>query len=137
MANEGRTQITVRRAGLGTFEIQTADGQVVRIGAGGCSPTELLLAAVASSIAADVDGVVSRRAEPSGFEIEAGTETARGPGGNALGQLELVVRLALPDDGAGSAARALAPRAAQYSTERTSAVAKAIQAETAVSLKFE
>ncbi len=137
MASEGTTRITIRRAGNGAFELQTGDGQSIRIGAGGCSPTELLLAALAASIATDIDAVVSRRAEPSAFEVDASTEASRGPSGNTLGQIDLGVRLHLPEDGAGTAARALAPRAAQYSTERTSAIAKAIQAQTPISVKLE
>lgn len=135
MASAGTSEITVRRVGTGTFELRTADGQVVRIGEGGCSPTELLLAAVAASIGADIDAVVSRRAEPTGFEVEASADAVRGTNGNTLDNLELRVRLGLPSDSSGAAA--LAPRAAQYSMERTSAVAKVLQTQTSISMKLE
>lgn len=137
MASAGTSEITVRRVGTGTFELRTADGQVVRIGEGGCSPTELLLAAVAASIGADIDAVVSRRAEPTGFEVEASADAVRGTNGNTLDNLELRVRLGLPSDSSGAAALALAPRAAQYSMERTSAVAKVLQTQTSISMKLE
>lgn len=109
----------------------------MRIGEGGCSPTELLLAAVAASIGADIDAVVSRRAEPTGFEVEASADAVRGTNGNTLDNLELRVRLGLPSDSSGAAALALAPRAAQYSMERTSAVAKVLQTPTSISMKLE
>ena len=110
-------------------------GQKRRDRGGGFGPDRQRGRVAGELIGADIDAVVSRRAEPTGFEVEASADAVRGTNGNTLDNLELRVRLGLPSDSSGAAA--LAPRAAQYSMERTSAVAKVLQTQTSISMKLE
>ena len=104
---------------------------------GGFSPTELLLAALASCTAIDVDTLTSRRAEPTAFEVRVDATKVRDELGNRLQDLVVTFRLAFPEGPAGDAAREVLPEAVRRSHDRLCTVSRTIELGTPVATRVE
>ena len=91
------------------------------------TPTELLLAAIASCTAIDVDTLTSRRAEPTAFEVVAEADKVRDEEGNHLTDITVTFRLEFPAGEAGDAARAVLPDAVKKSHDRICTVGRTVE----------
>jgi putative redox protein len=101
------------------------------------SPTELLLAALASCTAIDVDTLTSRRAEPTSFEVRVDATKVRDELGNRLQDLVVTFRVAFPEGPAGDAAREVLPEAVRRSHNRLCTVGRTIETGPAVGTRIE
>lgn len=91
------------------------------------TPTELLLVAIASCTAIDVDTLTSRRAQPTAFEVIAEAEKVRDDEGNHLTDITVTFRLEFPAGEAGDAARAVLPDAVKKSHDRICTVGRTVE----------
>jgi uncharacterized OsmC-like protein len=91
------------------------------------TPTELLLVAIASCTAIDVDTLTSRRAQPSAFEVVAEADKVRDDLGNHLTDITVTFRLEFPTGEAGDAARAVLPDAVKKSHDRICTVGRTVE----------
>ena len=123
--------IELERTEPGVFVVRNARGGELRVGgdAGDLfSPLELLLAAIASCSAADVDAITRRRAEPDRFRARVDAQKVRDETGNILRDIELTFSVAFPPGEAGDAAREALPRAVQSSHDRSCTVSRTVEA---------
>ena len=104
---------------------------------GGFSPTELLLAALASCTAIDVDTLTSRRAEPTSFEVRVDATKVRDELGNRLQDLVVTFRVAFPEGPAGDAAREVLPEAVRRSHNRLCTVGRTIETGPEIGTRIE
>jgi putative redox protein len=136
MADDSQRSVTLRRTGLGHYEVRNARGATMTIGIGDdadFTPVELLLAALGGCTGADVDYITSKRAEPDGFTVHVTGDKVRDEtGGNRLVNLAIELRVTFPDGDAGDAAREALPRAARMSHDRLCTVSRTVQLGTPV-----
>ena len=114
-------------------------GQIVLGGGAGTdfTPTELLMAAIGSCTAIDVDIVTSRRAEPDAFEVLVDAEKVRDEGGNRLTDLLVTFRVSFPEGEAGDRAREILPDAVKKSHERLCTVSRTVELGTPIATRIE
>ena len=103
----------------------------------GFSPSELLLAALASCTAIDVDVLTSRRAEPTSFEVRVDATKVRDELGNRLQDLVVTFRVAFPEGPAGDAAREVLPEAVRRSHNRLCTVGRTIETGPVIGTRIE
>lgn len=123
--------IGLERVAAGVYVARNARGGEIRIGgdAGDLfTPVELLLAAIASCSATDVDAVTSRRAEPESFAARVDAQNTRDDVGNILQDIRLTFAVTFPEGEAGDEARAVLPRAVQTSHDRSCTVSRTVEA---------
>ena len=109
-------------------EPQAAGGQNA-----GPGPYNLLLAALGGCTGADVDHIVSKRAEPDSFDVHVTGDKIRDEtGGNRLVNLAIELRVTFPEGAAGDAAREALPRAARMSHDRLCTVSRTVELGTPV-----
>jgi uncharacterized OsmC-like protein len=136
MADQTQRSVTLQRASLGRYEVRNARGGTITIGVGDdtdFTPVELLLAALGGCTGADVDHIVSKRAEPDGFSVHVTGDKVRDEtGGNRLVNLAIELHVTFPEGAAGDAARAVLPRAAQMSHDRLCTVSRTVELGTPV-----
>ncbi len=133
----GHREVSLRRVGLGTYEVTNPRGGTMTIGGGGTTadftPVELLLAAIAGCTATDVDHITSRRAVPEEMVLTCSGEKVRSDEqGNLLSGLEVEFRVAFPDGEAGDRAREMLPRAVQRSHDRLCTVSRTVEVGTPI-----
>ncbi|HTT51251.1 MAG TPA: OsmC family protein [Streptosporangiaceae bacterium] len=115
-------------------------GGQITLGTGGderFTPTELLLAAVGSCSAIDVDILTSRRAEPESFLVSAGAEKVRDGSGNRLTDIQVAFRIAFPAGSDGDVARAVLPDVIRKSHDRLCTVGRTVELGTPVTERAE
>jgi uncharacterized OsmC-like protein len=137
MAEDSTRSIRFRRLEKGRYEATNERGGSLVFGSSvdgddAFTPVELLLAAVAGCTAADVDFIVSKRAEPSRFEVSMTAEKVRDEGGNHLSNLVVRFDVAFADDEQGDAARAVMPAAIQRSHDYLCTVSRTVELGTPV-----
>ena len=98
----------------------------------GFTPTELLLAALGSCTAADVEALTTRRAEPESFSVQVEAEKVRDDSGNRLEDLTVTFRVRFPVGAEGDAARAVLPEAVQRSHDRLCTVGRTVELGTPI-----
>src|SRR5215213_628871 len=101
MADDPTRSIRFRRLELGRYEAINARGGSLEFGSSldgdsAFTPVELLLTAVAGCTAADVDFIVSKRAEPTKFEVSMTGQKVRDEHGNHLSELVVRFDVAFP-----------------------------------------
>ncbi len=101
------------------------------------TPVDLLLAAIGSCTAIDVDIFTSRRAEPDKFEILVDAEKVRDEGGNHLTDLVVTFRILFPEGEPGDKARALLPDAVKKSHDRLCTVSRTVELGTPIATRIE
>lgn len=134
-----RRGVVVERTAAGSYRARSAAGATIDFGTGEgqFSPVELLLAAVGGCTAVDVDVVTSRRSEPERFEVEVSAQKVRDDQGAVrLEDVEVLFRLAFPDDEAGRQAMRLVPRLVQLSHEKDCTVSRTVELPTHVSARL-
>jgi putative redox protein len=141
MADDTQRSVTLHRTSLGRYEVRNARGGTMTIGVGDgtdFTPVELLLAALGGCTGADVDFIVSKRAEPDDFSVHVTADKVRDEaGGNRLINLALELRATFPEGAGGDAARAMLPRAARMSHDRLCTVSRTIELGTPVDTRTE
>jgi putative redox protein len=136
----GYRTVTVRRGTGGDLHATNVRGGTLRVGHGddeGFTPTELLLTAIASCIAADVDALTSRRAEPETFSVQVEAEKVREDGGNRVDDLTVTFRVTFPAGPDGDDARAVLPAAVQRSHDRLCTVGRTVERGTPIATRIE
>jgi putative redox protein len=101
------------------------------------TPVELLLTAIGTCTAADVDILTSRRAEPESFQVTVGAEKIRDAQGNRLTDIVVTFRVAFPDGEDGDKARAILPEVVQTSHDRLCTVSRTVELGTPVTPHIE
>jgi uncharacterized OsmC-like protein len=133
--------VQLSRIAEGVYLATNARGGTVRFGshAGEAfTPVELLLAAIAGCSAVDVDIVTGRRATADEFGVEVTAHKARDEGGGSvLRDIEMTFTLRFPETEAGDAARALLPRAAKASHDRSCTVSRTVESGVPVSVSVD
>jgi putative redox protein len=137
MTDDTLRAVDVERTGLGRFLVRNARGSSISVGTGDgddFTPVELLLAAIGSCTALDVDVVTSRRAEPDRFTVRVTGDKVRDEsGGNRMVNLGVQFAVAFPDGAGGDAARDELPRAVRRSHDRICTVSRTVELGTPIS----
>jgi putative redox protein len=130
--------ISVDRVSPGRFVATNDRGGHLWIGTGAeFTPTELLLAAIGTCTAIDVDTLTSRRAEPLSFSVRVDANKVRDDGGNHLTDIAVTFQVEFPTDEGGDAARAILPEAAKKSHDRWCTVGRTVNLGTPIATRFE
>jgi uncharacterized OsmC-like protein len=137
MADDSTRSIRFRRLELGRYEATKVRGGSLVFGSGlngdsAFTPVELLLTAVAGCTAADVDFIVSKRAEPSQFEVSMTGQKVRDEDGNHLSNLVVRFDVAFPPDHDGEAGRQVMSAAIQRSHDYLCTVSRTVELGTQV-----
>jgi len=141
MSAETHRWIEIERPATGVFVARNARGGELRVTPGlddpAFTPVELLLAAIATCSAADVDVITGRRAQPESFTARVDAHKVRDEGGNILRDIVLSFRVVFPTGADGDAAREALPRAVQVSHDRTCTVSRTVQAEVPIEVRVD
>ncbi|MGW6276373.1 OsmC family protein [Kribbella sp. NPDC055071] len=129
-------QVEFERLANSSYEVRNVRGGTLRVGSGGAdtdfTPVELLLAAIGTCSAIDVDIVVSRRSEPSEFRAVVSGDKLRDDDGNRLENLALEFTVRFPEGEAGDQAREALPRAVKMSHDRLCTVSRTVEVGTPI-----
>ncbi|MEV6300673.1 OsmC family protein [Actinoplanes sp. NPDC051861] len=141
MSDDTLRSVSLQRTDLGRYEVRNARGGTMTIGVGegtDFTPVELLLVALGGCTGADVDHIVSKRAEPESFSVHVTADKVRDEtGGNRMVNLAVELRVTFPEGAGGDAARAMLPRAAKMSHDRLCTVSRTIELGTPVETRTE
>ena len=135
MAQDTHRQVRIERVAAGSYTVRNERGGTITVGQGAdgeFTPVELLLTAIGTCTAIDVDVLTSRRAEPSEFTVEAGAEKVRDALGNRLTDIAVTFHVSFPEGEAGDAARELLPGAVRRSHDSLCTVSKTVELGTPV-----
>jgi uncharacterized OsmC-like protein len=140
MAAETLRSVDIERTGLGQYTARNIRGGTLEFGTGNpddpaFTPVELLLTAIAGCTAADVDFIVTKRAEAVTFSARVtGDKIRDDQGGNRLVNLAVEFTVAFPDGEAGDAAREALPRAMKMSHDRLCTVSRTVELGTPIAV---
>lgn len=140
MAENALRTVSLRRVGEGRYVATNARGAELTFGqadAGGFTPVELLLTAIAGCSAIDIDLITSRRAEPETFEMVTTATKVRDEQGNRLEDIEVSIRIRFPDGADGDAAREVLPDAVKKTHDRLCTVSRTVEVGTPVALQLD
>jgi putative redox protein len=135
MAQETHRQVGIQRIAPGQYTVTNERGGTITVGSGAegeFTPVELLLTAIGTCTAIDVDVLTSRRAEPTEFTIEVGAEKLRDELGSRLTDIAVTFHVAFPAGAGGDAARELLPGAVRRSHDSLCTVSKTVEIGTPV-----
>jgi putative redox protein len=136
MSADTQRSVEIERTSLGRYAVRNVRGGSMSIGNGedaDFTPVELLLAAIGGCTAADVDHIVSKRAEPGTFSIRVtGDKIRDAGGGNRMENLAVEFTVTFPEGEAGDAARQALPRAIQMSHDRLCTVSRTVELGTPI-----
>jgi uncharacterized OsmC-like protein len=132
--------VTLQRKSLGHYEARNVRGGTLTVGNGDgadFTPVELLLVALGSCTSADVDYIVSKRAEPESFDVQVTADKIRDEAGrNRLVNLAIELGINFPEGAAGDEAREALPRAAKMSHDRLCTVSRTIELGTPIDTRI-
>jgi uncharacterized OsmC-like protein len=139
MTDETPRTIEMSRLAKGRYVATNARGGRLVLGQGdeSFSPVELLLVAIAGCSAIDVDFIVSKRAEPTRFDLLMSGDKIRDDEGNRMTNLTLTFDVAFPDDDGGRAAYDVLPRAVQQSHDRLCTVSRTVEVGSPITTRIE
>ena len=139
MTDETPRTIEMSRLAKGRYVATNARGGRLVLGQGdeSFSPVELLLVAIAGCSAIDVDFIVSKRAEPTRFDLLMSGDKIRDDQGNRMTNLTLTFDVAFPDDDGGRAAYDVLPRAVQQSHDRLCTVSRTVEVGSPITTRIE
>jgi putative redox protein len=135
MAQETHRQVGIARTAPGHYTVTNERGGTITVGSGAegeFTPVELLLTAIGTCTAIDVDVLTSRRAEPTEFTIEVGAEKIRDELGSRLTDIAVTFHVTFPEGAGGDAARELLPGAVRRSHDSLCTVSKTVEIGTPV-----
>jgi putative redox protein len=127
--------VAITRVSASRYAVTNERGGTISVGDGSgddFTPVELLLTAIASCTAIDVDIVTSRRAEPGSFRVEVDADKVRDEGGNHLTDIVVTFSIAFPEGPDGDKARAILPGIVRQSHERLCTVSRTIELGTPI-----
>ncbi len=131
MSDETLRSIGLTQIGDARFKATNARGGETFIGIGGedpdFTPVELLLAAIGSCSALDVEAITKKRAASTGFEVSAEGHKVRDENGNHLTGIRITFDVSFPDGPGGDAAREVLPSAMAMSRDRLCTVSRTVQ----------
>ena len=134
---ETHRSVTLTQIGEHRFKATNPRGGVLPIGGGDdpdFSPVELLLAAVASCAAIDVEYITAKRALAESYDLHVEADKVRDEEGNHLTNLKVVFDLTFPDGEAGDAARGVLQSAIERSRDRICTVSRTVALPTPVEM---
>jgi putative redox protein len=137
MTDPDQRWVTIDRLDEGIYLARNARGHELRFGSNdpdGFTPVELFLASIAGCTAVDIDIVTGRRSPADEFQARVDAHYERDENGNRLTDIRLTFHVRFPDGEAGDAARAILPRVAQTSHDRTCTVSRTIDTGTPIEL---
>ena len=140
MAEDTHRQVSIERIANSRYTVTNDRGGQITVDTGrgtDFTPVELLLTAIGTCTAADVDILTSRRAEPRRFEVEVDAEKIRDSSGNHLTDITVTFRIAFPDGEAGDKARAILPDVVRQSHERLCTVSRTVELGTPITPRIE
>lgn len=129
--------VELTQIGEHRFKATNPRGGVLPIGGGDdpdFSPVELLLAAVASCAAIDVEYITAKRAAPESYDVHVEADKVRDDQGNHLTNIKVVFDLVFPEGEAGDAARSVLPSAIEKSRDRICTVSRTVALPTPVEM---
>ena len=136
MTDDTERSVALSRTGKARFRATNVRGGALEFGEGADSdftPVELLLAAIGTCSAIDIDIVTSRRAEPTEFRAEVrGDKIRDAEEGNRLVNLVVEFAITFPEGEAGDKARETLPRAVKMSHDRLCTVSRTVEVGTPV-----
>jgi putative redox protein len=135
MAQDTHRQVSIARAAAGAYTVTNERGGTISVGSGAdgeFTPVELLLAAIGTCTAIDVDVLTSRRAEPTGFTVEVDAEKVRDALGSHLTDIAVTFHVSFPEGTGGDAARELLPGAVRRSHDSLCTVGKTVELGTPI-----
>ncbi|WP_433002129.1 OsmC family protein [Kribbella sp. CA-294648] len=136
MSDDTLRQVQFERTANSKYEVSNVRGGTLSVGSGqdtDFTPVELLLAAIGTCSAIDVDIVTSRRAEPTEFRAVVRGNKLRDPEeGNRLENLAVEFTITFPEGEAGDKAREALPRAVKMSHDRLCTVSRTVELGTPV-----
>ncbi|PVG83948.1 oxidoreductase [Nocardioides gansuensis] len=131
MSDDSLRSIHLTKIGEARYKATNERGGETFIGVGGddpdFTPVELLLAAIASCTALDVEFITRKRAVATTFEVDASGDKVRDEQGNHLTGLRVSLDVVFPKGPEGDAARAALPRAVEQSRDRLCTVGRTVQ----------
>ena len=140
MGKDAHWQVTIERIAPGRFLASNGCGAQIAIGSGSGAdfmPAELLLAAICGCTSIDVDTLISRRAEPDSFCVQADAKKVKDEkGASQLTDITVTFRIAFPGGEGGDDARALLPDAVRQSHDRLCTVGRTIEAGTPITARI-
>ena len=140
MAEDTHRQVSIERIANSRYTVTNERGGQITVDTGrgtDFTPVELLLTAIDTCTAADVDILTSRRAEPRRFAVEVGAEKIRDRSGNHLADITVTFKIAFPDGEAGDKARAILPDVVRQSHERLCTVSRTVELGTPITPRIE
>ncbi len=138
MAAETLRTVDLERTSLGHYTARNSRGGTLEFGTGNpedpnFTPVELLLTAIAGCTAADVDFIVTKRAEALTFTVRATGDKIRDEeGGNRMVNLALEFTVTFPEGEGGDAAREALPRSVKMSHDRLCTVSRTVESGTPI-----
>ena len=137
MGDDNRRQVQFERTANSKYEVRNVRGGSLSVGSGAdtdFTPVELLLAAIGTCSAIDVDVVTSRRAEPTEFRATVSGDKVRDTEqGNRMENLAVEFTIRVPEGEDGDEAREALPRAVKMSHDRLCTVSRTVELGTPVS----
>ena len=137
MGDDTLRSVQFERTANSKYEVRNIRGGTLSVGSGqdaDFTPVELLLAALGTCSAIDVDIVTSRRAEPTEFTaVVRGDKIRDAAEGNRLENLAVEFTIRFPEGEDGDKAREALPRAVRMSHDRLCTVSRTVELGTPVS----
>ena len=137
MGDDTLRSVQFERTANSRYEVRNIRGGTLSVGSGqdaDFTPVELLLAAIGTCSAIDVDIVTSRRAEPTEFTaVVRGDKIRDAEEGNRLENLAVEFIVRFPEGEGGDKAREALPRAVKMSHDRLCTVSRTVELGTPVS----
>jgi putative redox protein len=139
MSEDKARTVQFERTAGGEYKVRNVRGGSLSVGTEDTdfTPVELLLAAIGTCTAIDVDTITSRRAEPTQFSVVVRGDKIRDPEeGNRLENLVVEFTIQFPEGEDGDKARAALPRSIQLSHDRLCTVSRTIEVGTPVTTRL-
>jgi putative redox protein len=138
MTENTARSVRIERTSVEQYVVHNVRGGSISLGTGrddSFTAVELLLAAIGGCMAADVDLITSRRAEPTGFVVEvAGNKVRDESGGNRMQDLTVVFTATFPAGADGDRAREAVPRSLRQAHDRLCTVSRTVELGTPISV---
>jgi uncharacterized OsmC-like protein len=137
MTDPDHRWVTLDRVDEGIYLARNARGHELRFGSkdpDGFTPVELFLASIAACTAVDIDVVTGRRSPAEEFQARMDAHYQRDETGNRLTDIRLTFHVRFAEGEAGDAARAILPKVAQTSHDKTCTVSRTIEIGTPIQL---
>jgi putative redox protein len=137
MGDDTLRSVQFERTANSEYEVRNIRGGTLSVGTGqdaDFTPVELLLAALGTCSAIDVDVVTSRRADPTEFTaVVRGDKVRDAAEGNRMENLAVEFTIRFPEGEDGDKAREALPRAVKMSHDRLCTVSRTVELGTPVS----